>query len=142
MAEETAKDSGTKSSSSNKISSMQMAAVEFLRGKPAWVLGMYIAARRFLYIAVPVIIWCIALLFEKSLPSTLVFGFTIVTTVALFLLSIPLSLLYRADLLLAEVMSFSGDSKSFALLVSLFYVFVNFMIIGAISGLLKALRGK
>ena len=140
-----AKDSPRTSKNSDSkytVESVQLAAAEFLRGKPKWVLGMAAAVRRFLYVAIPVCIWCVALIFEEALPQSLVFGLTNLIAVILFLLALPISALQRADLVLEKVYSFSGNSAIVGLLMLLGIMLVNFLIIGAIKGFLDMIRGR
>ena len=132
------KSRGTK----NTVESVQLAAAEFLRGKPSWVLGMAVAVRRFIYVAIPVVLWCIALIFENSLPQSLVFGMTNFIAVVLFLLALPVSALQRADLVLEKVYGFSGNSAIVGLLMLLGIMLINFLIIGALKGLLDSIRGR
>jgi hypothetical protein len=127
---------------SQRVSELQTAAAEFLRGKPPWVLGINKALQRFLFIAIPTVIWSVLLLFEGILPEALRFGFTIAIVVVLFLLSIPLSIIHRLDVILADVSSYTNNSKSAAMLVALLYVMINFIIIGAIGGWLKGRKSR
>lgn len=130
-------DNSTTSSSQRQV--LQEAA-EYLRAKPPWVRGVISAFRRFLFIAIPVVIWALLLLVDGILPERLLFGLTLAMVVVLFLLSIPLSILHRLDTILSAVMDFSGSSRSIALLVALCYVLVNFVVIGAIVGFVRGKR--
>ena len=101
--------------------------------RPAWAEGLSKALRCFIVICVLCLFWLIIGrldLVNRNLFETI----TLVLAVMLFVLGLPISALLRIDDLFHQY----GITGRFGLVIALVIVLLNFSVIGAIGGVVRA----
>jgi len=97
-----------------------------------WLAGMKTAFRRFLWIAAFIFAWTGICYFEVLIGREYRAVISMLISVLLFFLAIPVSIVFRMDTLMADyaVESF----RELALLLALPVVLLNFLFVGAVVG--------
>jgi len=114
-------------------------AAKSLQQLPRWKEGVITALRRFAYVAALVIIWCVVL-YTGIAPEMLMGSLTLVLSVGLFILAMPLGLFVRLDNLIGEWSGLYSDIGG--LLAALVVIGINFVIVGALAGFLRRKKSE
>ncbi len=105
---------------------------------PAWKQGLKRGWMRFRFVAVPALLWIVLSKYQiVNLEAK--FAGDVVTSITLFVLGIPVTLLLRLDRFYTQWALDEGRVEV-ALIIALAMVFVNFLLVGAGMGWLRAKR--
>ena len=116
----------------------QRSATSFLKKSSgfsrSWKAGAVAAGKKFFYVAVPTALWAVLLKMDL-LPTAIAEAGTLLLTVCLFLLAMPTGLVLRID----DLASWGEGqfNKPTVLLIVLLVVGLNFILVGAVLGVLR-----
>lgn len=104
---------------------------------PAWLAGAKKALKPFYWIAAITLLWCCVSFFKLVDPNLAASG-TLLISVVLFLLSIPVGIILGMDAMASHyASSFSNEA---VLIFALPIMLINFLVIGAYQGWRKSFK--